>query len=62
MKLKKSLSVILSIFTLLTLFPSFSARAAENDKIVLGKFKENEFYDVIADAEYGPRDLIIYVK
>jgi len=58
MKLKKSLSVILSIFTLLTLIPSFSARAAENDKIVLGKFKENEFYDVIACAEYVPQDLI----
>ena len=37
MKLKKSLSVILSIFTLLTLIPSFSARAAENDKMIPNK-------------------------
>lgn len=54
MKLKKSLSVILSIFTLLTLIPSFSARAAENDKIVLGTFYEtdleliNKAYDLYA--------------
>ncbi|MBR6922029.1 MAG: hypothetical protein IKH51_07525 [Clostridia bacterium] len=58
MKLKKTLSVILSVVMFLSLIPSFSVHAEEEPQLTLGMFNDGEIYDVIAEADYIPPDLL----